>query len=163
MSLLTSLGERWIVRLRASHRPLAAGLPEEAQGVLARFFPTETLETACLAIVPRIRAPFRGLLGITFDDTIVVLDRVRGPALVSTLFHELVHVEQARQLGLRRFVERYLRGWLQNGRRYASIPLERDAYDLQRRFEAAPAAPFDAAAEIARRLAANSPCAQPSQ
>ena len=70
----------------------------------------------------------------------------------ATLFHELVHVEQVRQLGTRAFVERYLRGWLEAGRSYGAIPLERDAYALERRFRSAPAEPFDVAAEVARRL-----------
>jgi hypothetical protein len=150
--------------------PISAG----ALQALAPFFPAETLAAARVAIVPRVplarilRLARRlgisavdadRLLGITYLDTIVVPRRWSDPAEVggvglSTLFHELVHVEQARQLGVRGFVERYVRGWLENGRRYASIPLERDAYALERRFRAAPAEAFDVAAEVSRRLAA---------
>ena len=93
------------------------------------------------------------ILGITFLDTIVVPESRADPLSVTTLFHELVHVEQARQLGVRGFVERYVRGWLDAGRSYAAIPLEADAYALERRFRAAPDQPFDVAAEVTRRLA----------
>jgi hypothetical protein len=92
------------------------------------------------------------LIGITYLDTIVVPGRPGDPVPLSTLFHELVHVEQARQLGPRAFVERYVRGWWENGRRYGAIPLERDAYALERRFRAERGTPFDVAAEVARRL-----------
>jgi hypothetical protein len=148
-------------------------MSDETLRALAPYFPAETLAAARLAIVPRI--PLAGalrlarrlgisavdadrLLGITYLDTIVVPRRWSDPAEVdgvarSTLFHELVHVEQARQLGVRGFVERYVRGWLENGRRYDAIPLERDAYALERRFRGAPEEPFDVGAEVARRLA----------
>ena len=141
--------------------------PGESLQALAPFFPAETLAAARLAIVPRI--PLSRILriarrlgisavdadrlqGITYLDTIVVPEHRAGPIPLSTLFHELVHVEQARQLGVRAFVERYIRGWLENGRRYEAIPLERDAYALERRYRAAPDDPFDVADEVARQL-----------
>jgi sulfite reductase (NADPH) flavoprotein alpha-component len=46
-----------------------------------------------------------------------------------------------------------LYGWLENGGKYVSIPLERDAYALEARFRAAPDDPFDVAAEVAAQLA----------
>jgi hypothetical protein len=161
-------GVRFLHRGRTRHRATAAPIPDDALRALAGFFPPETLGAARLAIVPRIplsrflRLARRlgisavdadRLLGITYLDTIVVPEKRAGPVPLSTLFHELVHVEQARQLGVRGFVERYVRGWLENGRRYAAIPLERDAYTLERRFRAAPDEPFDVAAEVTRRLA----------
>jgi hypothetical protein len=50
------------------------------------------------------------------------------------LFHEVVHVEQYRQLGISRFSELYVRGFL-NGGSYDAIPLEVSAYTLGGRFE----------------------------
>ena len=161
-------GVRWLHRGRARHREAAAPIPDDAAQALAPFFPPETLAAARVAIVPRIplsrvlRLARRlgisavdadRLLGITYLDTIVVPEHRAGPVPLSTLFHELVHVEQARQLGVRGFVERYIRGWLENGRQYAAIPLERDAYALERRFRAAPGEPFDVGGEVARQLA----------
>jgi hypothetical protein len=43
------------------------------------------------------------------------------------LFHELVHVEQYRQLGIPRFAELYVRTFLSGGG-YDGIPLEINAY-----------------------------------
>jgi hypothetical protein len=53
-----------------------------------------------------------------------------------------VHVVQYRILGVAAFVRRYVLGWANNGRRYEAIPLERDAYELQARFESNPGRPF---------------------
>jgi hypothetical protein len=62
------------------------------------------------------------------------------------LFHELVHVEQYRQLGIPRFAELYVRGFLGGG--YDGIPLEINAYDLDGRFERSPQARFSVADEV---------------
>jgi hypothetical protein len=168
---LAWLGARWVARQRARHRAGGGHLPAEARSTLARYFPAETLDAARLAVVPRIDPPrllsmarrlglaavdFERVLGITFGDTIVLVERVTQGALLPTLFHELVHVEQARRLGARAFVRRYVREWIEAGR-YGAIPLERDAYALQRRYEEAPGEPFDVAAEVARRLYTGGP------
>jgi hypothetical protein len=167
-------GVRWVERNRSRHRRHAESISPEALQALAPFFPAETLAAARVAIVPRLSASWilrlarrlgisavdvDRVLGITYLDTIVVprhrIDPVAADGVpLSTLFHELVHVEQARQLGARGFVGRYVRGWLDGGRTYEAIPLERDAYELERRFRAAPGEGFDVAAEVARRLAA---------
>ncbi|HEY7470793.1 MAG TPA: hypothetical protein VIE68_00430 [Gemmatimonadota bacterium] len=164
-------GVRWVERRRARHRDLAGPIPSDALRALAPFFPAETLAIARVSVVPRI--PLSGLLrlvrrmgisavdvdrilGITYLDTILVRHGAGVPIPLPTLFHELVHVEQVRQLGTRGFVERYVRGWLESGRSYAAIPLEEDAYALERRFRAAPEEPFDVATEVARRIGGSS-------
>jgi hypothetical protein len=68
------------------------------------------------------------------------------------LFHELVHVEQYRQLGIPRFSELYVRGFL-NGGSYEAIPLEVNAYTLEGRFERNPSRQFSVADEVAKWLA----------
>ena len=169
MGLLAWLGTRWVARQRERHRPGAGWLPTDALAALAPFFPSDTLGAVRVAVVPRIPSPailglarrlglaaldFDRVLAITFADTIVVTARTTGQELLATLFHELVHVEQVQQLGLRGFVQRYANEWWQAGRRYHAIPMERDAYALQQRFEAAPREAFDVAVEVARRLVA---------
>jgi len=47
-------------------------------------------------------------------------------SLDGLLFHELVHVEQHRQLGIPRFADLYVRGFLSGGS-YEAIPLEVNA------------------------------------
>lgn len=82
---------------------------------------------------------------ITFSDVVVS----HGPFSSGLLFHELVHVEQHRQLGIPRFSELYVRGFL-NGGSYEAIPLEVNAYTLGGRFEQNPAGHFAVAEEVRR-------------
>ena len=70
---------------------------------------------------------------ITFCD-VVVSHQAFSDGL---LFHQLVHVEQYRQLGIPRFSELYVRGFL-NGGSYEAIQLEVNAYTLGGRFESNP-------------------------
>jgi hypothetical protein len=73
---------------------------------------------------------FRRMAAITFCD--VAVSHV--PFTDGLLFHELVHVEQYRQLGIPRFSELYVRGFLSGGG-HDGIPLEPNAYTLGRKFE----------------------------
>jgi hypothetical protein len=73
------------------------------------------------------------MAAITFSD--VVVSHV--PVTNGLLFHELVHVEQYRQLGIARFSELYVTGFL-NGGGYQRIPLEVHAYELGAQYEANP-------------------------
>ena len=83
--------------------------------------------------------------GITFDDVVVL----HVPPTPSLLFHELVHVEQYRQLGVDRFSELYVSGFL-NGGSYEAIPLEQQAYALEHAFTASPTRAFSVAENVAR-------------
>lgn len=74
---------------------------------------------------------FSNVEAMTFDNVVVSHQFFTD----SLLFHELVHVEQFRQLGVERFAELYVRGFM-NGGGYDGIPLERNAYELQARFDA---------------------------
>ncbi len=82
---------------------------------------------------------------ITFCDVVVSHEAFSN----GLLFHELVHVEQYRQLGIPRFSEIYMRGFL-NGGSYEAIPLEMNAYTLEGRFEENPAQQFSVAEEVRR-------------
>jgi hypothetical protein len=83
------------------------------------------------------------MAAVTFDD-VVVSHVAPTDGLV---FHELVHVEQYRQLGIKRFSELYVRGFLSGGG-YDSIPLEVNAYTLGGRFEASPRQVFSVTTEV---------------
>ncbi len=103
---------------------------------------------------PRVflRGPLRELdfnwaAGIAFIDTVVLVHPARNR---STLFHELVHVQQCQLLGARRFASHYVRGWMENGREYLAIPLEVDAYEMSDRYAAGEA--FNVAAELRSRF-----------
>lgn len=88
---------------------------------------------------------FFQMAAITFFD--VVVSHV--PFTDGLLFHELVHVEQYHQLGIPRFSEVYVRGFLSGGG-YDGIPLELNAFALGRNFEAHPRRRFSVADEVAR-------------
>jgi hypothetical protein len=59
-----------------------------------------------------------------------------------------VHVEQYRQLGVARFAELYVRGFL-NGGSYEAIPLEVNAFTLEDSFRREPLRTFSVQQEVA--------------
>ncbi|MDX1623704.1 MAG: hypothetical protein R3199_06960 [Gemmatimonadota bacterium] len=149
---------RWVASRRRAHRPGASPIGPAERSALEPHFAGEVLDRARVRRVPAIEPPsllsalgrlgldlpLTGgrIQGIAFDDTILLLERIPPRANLPLLFHELVHVAQYRLLGIRGFVERYVRGWIENGGRYRDIPLERIAYELQRRFVEDPAIPI---------------------
>jgi hypothetical protein len=76
---------------------------------------------------------FQAMAAITFNNIIVS----HGPFNAQVLFHELVHAEQYRQLGVDEFARLYVNGFLSAGS-YEAIPLELNAYGLEGRFTVAP-------------------------
>jgi hypothetical protein len=96
---------------------------------------------------------FSAASGVTYDDLILISELRTGDLTpMSLLFHEMVHVAQYRVLGVRGFIERYVRGWADNGCAYLTIPLERDAYVLQARYDSNPHTAFSVEDEVRRRL-----------
>jgi hypothetical protein len=91
---------------------------------------------------------YRHWRAITFCDVVVSHE----PFSNGLLFHELVHVEQYRQLGIPRFSELYVRGFL-NGGSYEAIPLEVNAYTLGDGYEQNPANRFPVEDEVRRWIA----------
>jgi hypothetical protein len=85
---------------------------------------------------------------ITFSDVVVSHEAFSN----GLLFHELGHVEQYRQLGISRFSELYVRGFL-NGGSYEAIPLEANAYSLEDRFRRYPRRSFSVQAEVVQWFA----------
>jgi hypothetical protein len=129
--------------------------------LLQGFFRKDVLDTTRLLVLGVTRGenpPFYSLLremgfkslpdfsqmaAITFGDVVVR----HQPVTTGLLFHELVHVEQYRQLGIRRFAELYVRGFFTGGG-YDGIPLELKAYQLGERFERSPQTPFSVELDV---------------
>jgi hypothetical protein len=88
------------------------------------------------------------MTAMTFSDVVVSIK----PVVDGRLFHELVHVEQYRQLGIPRFAEQYFRGFLTGGS-YDAIPLEVNAYHLEWRFRQHPTIPFSVEDDVRRWMA----------
>jgi hypothetical protein len=85
------------------------------------------------------------MAAISFCDVVVSHE----PFSNGLLFHELVHVEQYRQLGIPRFADLYVRGFLTGGS-YEALPLEVNAYTLEDRCRREPHWKFSVEQEVAR-------------
>lgn len=145
-------------RYRATSRPLSVRELE----ALSRYFPHQlTGRIRISPAEPPLQPPTAQRLAqwlgygrvlhpattaaITFQHVIVFMQ----PMPMRTLFHELVHAEQYRQLGVKRFAQLYVRAFLGSGR-YEEIPLEVQAYELDARYAANPALPFPVKDEVGR-------------
>jgi len=141
----------YIQAQRANFTAQAIPLPDELRPQVSPFFRPDVLNATRVVVLenervgnpefyPMLQAlgftnlpDFGGMAAITFHDVIVSHEALT-PAL---LFHELVHVEQYRQLGVDRFAELYVKGFL-GGCCYEAIPLEVNAYGLEGNFRKAP-------------------------
>ena len=146
----------FIEEQRRAHEQLAQPLGAMDREQVAMHFPAEILDAARFARVRTLKNPpfygelermgftnlpqFRRMAAISFVD-VVVAQQEFTPAL---MFHELVHVVQYRELGVKKFSELYVRGFLDTGE-YLSIPLERVAYHLEGLFRMRPDLPIDVA------------------
>ena len=157
------LVSQYITVQRVKYAPRAIPLSDQQRVPLEPFFAREVLNSVRVLVLrgervsnPEFYPMLRGLgfknlpdqsaMGaITFCDVVVSHE----PFSDGLLFHELVHVEQYRQLGIPLFSELYVRGFL-NGGSYESIPLEVNAYTLGGRFESAPRQQFSVQDEVSR-------------
>lgn len=167
LCVVTENTESWIDSQRTAFHASAIALPPDARASVAPYFTPATLSEARFTTTPRISNPdflslltqpgepppidFSEMHGITFVDT-VVLATWQGSPTAGLLAHELVHVVQYQLLGLPAFARRYVRGWAENGMRYESIPLEVEAYELQRRFEDPRCPPFSIEEAVRQQL-----------
>ena len=86
---------------------------------------------------------FVHLASITYMDIIVFHDEIT----LRTLFHGLVHATQMAFLGLDRYTDFYVRGFVKS-RSWIAIPLEAQAYQLDTRFAMSPSATFSVEDEV---------------
>lgn len=163
---VSGLVAQYITAQREKYTPRAVSLSPQQKAAVAGFFSPQLLDSTRLLVLQRERVanpdfyPMLRSLGfnnlpdqsamsaITFCDVVVS----HGPVSNGLLFHELVHVEQYRQLGIPRFSDLYVRGFLTGGS-YEAIPLEVNAYTLGGRFEQNPAGQFSVADEVRSWLA----------
>ena len=160
---VAGLVAQYISTQREKYAPRAIPLPALQKAAMNGFFSPQVLDGTRLLVLQGKRVanpdfyPMLKSLGfsnlpdqstmaaITFSDVVVSHE----PFSSGLLFHELVHVEQYRQLGIPRFSELYVRGFL-NGGSYEAIPLEVNAYTLGGRFEQNPAGHFSVAQEVGK-------------
>jgi len=158
---VSGLVSQYITAQREKYAARAVPLSAQQRATVEPFFSPELLGGTRLLVLQGKRVanpdfyPMLRTLGftnlpdqatmaaITFCDVVVSHE----PFTNGLLFHELVHVEQYRQLGIPRFSELYVRGFL-NGGSYEAIPLEVNAYTLEGRFGANPIQQFSVAEEV---------------
>jgi len=157
---------QYIATQRKRHASRAVPLSAQQRAATDRFFSPELLDGTRLLMLQGERVanpdfyPMLRSLGfdnlpdqsamaaITFCDVMVSHE----PFSNGLLFHELVHAAQYRGLGIPRFSELYVHGFL-NGGRYEAIPLEVNAYTLGGRFEQNPANRFSVVDKLGRWIA----------
>jgi hypothetical protein len=162
---VSSLVSGYITAQREKALPSAVPLSPMQRASMEGFFLPQVLDTRLLVLgETRVENPtfypvlrqmgftnlpnFSTMAAVTFCDVVVS----HQPFSDGLLFHELVHVEQYRQLRISRFAELYVRGFLSGGG-YDGIPLEMNAYELGGRFERSPLARFSVEDEVSRWIA----------
>lgn len=158
---VSSLVANYIKAQREKALPLALPLSPTQRASMDGFFLPQVLDTTRLLVLndTRVENPhfyllllqmgftnlpdFSSMAAVSFCNVVVS----HQPFSDALLFHELVHVEQYRQLGIPRFAELYVRGFLSGGG-YDGIPLEINAYDLGGRFERNPKTRFSVRDEV---------------
>jgi hypothetical protein len=163
---ISGLVARYIAEQRQRYAPRAVPLSVQQTAAVSDFFSPQLLDGTRLLVLrgERVANPdfypmlrdlgfsnlpdFSLMSAITFSNVVVS----HGSLTDGLLFHELVHVEQYCQLGIPRFAELYLRGFLKGGG-YDGIPLEANAYSLGERYESNPAQRFSVADEVQQWIA----------
>jgi hypothetical protein len=151
----------YISSSRKKYGAKAVPLTPEQRGAMQPFFSPEILEQTKTLVLKgeRIQDPgfytmarmmgfkdlpsFSDVGAVTFVDVIVSHEEFTN----ALLFHELVHVVQYAQLGVKEFGARYVSGFVSGGG-YEGIPLEKNAYELEQRFHENPTQPFSVADEV---------------
>jgi hypothetical protein len=163
LSQISELVTRYITTQRNRYASRAIPLSMRQKEAMGGFFGCDLLDDTRLLVLSgeRVANPdFYSMLeeigfdnlpdqstmaAITFSDTVVS----HGTFTNALLFHELVHVEQYLQLGVPRFADLYLRGFVNAGG-YFEIPLEQNAYMLGMQYEEHPTRIFSVRDEVAR-------------
>src|ERR1035441_4630206 len=134
---VSGLVSQYIATQREKYTPRAVPLSAQQRSAMTGFFSPQVLDGTRFLVLqgervanpdfyPMLRSmgfnnlpDQSGMGAITFNDVVVSHEAFSN----GLLFHELVHVEQYRQLGIPRFSELYVSGFLSGGS-YEGIPLE---------------------------------------
>ena len=148
---VSRITHKWIAGERRKHLPNSRPLTLAECSGLASHFSGQCLASARIACIDHIPTPtfvrraidhieflrkrvqfdFSAASGMTLGECILIADP--HPS-VELLFHELVHVEQYRILGMKEFARAYVQGVVDSNFVYENIPLEAAAFELTTRF-----------------------------
>jgi hypothetical protein len=144
---LAGAAEAFIVSSRKKYASQGVPMTAAQRKAMQPFFAAEILDQTRLVTLrgSRVEDPpffamakmmgirnllsFSDIAAVTFVDIIVSHEEFSH----RLLFHELVHAAQYAVMGTGGFASRYVKGFLQGGS-YEEIPLERNAYELEKRF-----------------------------
>lgn len=161
VSQLAAVVEAYISSSKEKYAPQAVPLTDAQRAAMQPFFPAAVLDSARLCVLRGTRVPnpsmysmakmmgirnlpdFSDMAAITFVDVIVSHEDFTD----AMLFHELVHVTQYAQMGIREFSVCYVNGFIEGGS-YEEIPLEKAAYLLEERFSKGAAQVFSVDDEV---------------
>jgi len=147
ISQIASMVEDYISSSRNKYVAQAGPLTESQRSAMQAYFPADALDSARLCVLRDTRVPnpsmysmaklmgfrnlpdFSDMAAITYVDVIVSHQEFTD----ALLFHELVHVVQYAQMGVKDFAARFMNGFIQGGS-YEEIPLEKNARLLEERF-----------------------------
>jgi len=87
------------------------------------------------------------IASVTFRDVVVFNERMTD----RTLFHALVHATQIQILGLARFAELFVRGFVRT-KSFCMVPIKAHAFEMDARFAANGAVGFSVEDEVWQRL-----------
>lgn len=146
---------------RDSYFPAGVPLSDHHRSQMERFFKRELLRqvrVVQLEVREIPEPPFyarartmgiQNLPSLKHLDSLTIVDVLvfTGPINERELFHALVHAAQVEALGLARYTDLYVRGFLRFNRAFL-IPLEAQAFALDTRFATNPEQVFDVEDEI---------------
>ncbi|MBZ5656584.1 MAG: hypothetical protein LAO56_15055 [Acidobacteriia bacterium] len=140
---------------RMEYRPHGVLLSEDQRTRMKLFFPPDLLAGIRIVELRNQRVPeppfyaeakavgltnlpeLGHMASLTFEDVVLFSSGITD----RRLFHALVHAVQFKVLGLERYTELFVRGFLRVGS-HVSVPLEMHAFSLESRFAQAPDEPF---------------------
>jgi len=168
VSQLAAMVENYISSSREKYAPDAVPLTDAQRVAMQPFFPAAVLDSARLCVLRGTRVPnpsmysmakmmgisnlpdFSDMAAVTFVDVIVSHEEFTD----ALLFHELVHVVQYAQMGVKEFAARFVNGFIQGGS-YEEIPLEKQAHALETRLSQDGGNPFSVEDEVRQWREAN--------
>jgi hypothetical protein len=148
-------------RERELYFPASEPLTPEWKNAVQAYFSKSLLDSVRTVILKGARIPpppfyaeavamssgnfpdFVHLASVTYSDVVVFHDEIT----LRKLFHGLVHATQMAFLGLDRYTELYVRGFVRT-RSWIAIPLEAQAYQLDTRFAMSSTAVFSVDEEV---------------
>ncbi len=146
---------QYLRQQREEFLPQSVWLADDYKRLVVRFFNPGLLQSVRVVTLNNRRIPnppfydeAKGLgltnlpevthmTSLTFEDVLVF----HGEITPRSLFHALVHAAQFSVLGLERYTELFVRGFLRTGS-HITVPLEAQAFTLESKFANEPTEPF---------------------